>query len=333
MKHEIAEPNSFQRQRMSSDYRPLILTNSMDGTADVLSRIFSEAGRPFFRWNVDLWKDYEIEFDGSDFRIADPTGREISTAGTQTTLIWRKPFIELMDFGDATLGSPDQGHAQSQIRHCLLALVANMRDKKLLKLVEPYADRRLPKLFQVREARSFFAVPRSYFSIQNAPTSLGEEVVSKPLGEMAIDKDRIIYTSRVEVSNLLRPYPWYLQEALIGGRDLTCVHMLGHNYFYESGFARGTDAIDWRVEINGPSQSTWHPVSHPKLDAWKGSVNRLMNHFKLHFGRLDFILKDDTLLFLECNPNGQFGWLDDPSGLTLHHQFVESASDPRSIVV
>jgi hypothetical protein len=38
-----------------------------------------------------------------------------------------------------------------------------------------------------------------------------------------------------------------------------------------------------------------------------------MSETQLRFGRLDFLLKDDEMLFLELNPNGQFAWLD-PEG-------------------
>jgi D-alanine-D-alanine ligase-like ATP-grasp enzyme len=35
-----------------------------------------------------------------------------------------------------------------------------------------------------------------------------------------------------------------------------------------------------------------------------------MKRCALRFGRLDFVLEDDTLYFLEVNPNGQWAWLD-----------------------
>jgi len=52
----------------------------------------------------------------------------------------------------------------------------------------------------------------------------------------------------------------------------------------------------------------------------------------LHYGRLDFILHDDILYFLECNSNGQFGWLDDKNTMALHREFLAAACDPRTTV-
>ena len=41
----------------------LILTNSFDGTADIVSKILTQKEIKFLRWNIDLWNDYEIIFD------------------------------------------------------------------------------------------------------------------------------------------------------------------------------------------------------------------------------------------------------------------------------
>ena len=48
----------------------LILTNSFDGTADIISQILTKKKIKFLRWNIDLWDDYEIIFNESDFIIA-----------------------------------------------------------------------------------------------------------------------------------------------------------------------------------------------------------------------------------------------------------------------
>ena len=49
-----------------------------------------------------------------------------------------------------------------------------------------------------------------------------------------------------------------------------------------------------------------------------------MREFGLNYGRLDFIEENDIFYFLECNANGQFGWLDDKKTLYLHKKFVEA---------
>jgi hypothetical protein len=318
--------------QVAAKYRPLILTNSIDGTADVFSKIMLEKGESFFRWNIDLWDDYEIEFNGNEFNLTEPTGRRISTSDANSILIWRKPLIELMSFEKSNLAESDKEQARSQMRHCMLALVAVMRASKRLRLVEPHADRRLPKLFQLKEARDFFRVPSTSFSVLGSSVDMAEEVVSKSLGDLAVGQDGIFYTTRVRIDELFRPYPWFLQEALLGGQDITCVHIFGENYFYECDFHRDNSSIDWRVEINSDSQSAWRRMEHKKIREWKDAVNGYMRRVGLYYGRLDFILKDGVLIFLECNSNGQFGWLDDSNNYQLHRAFLAAANNPASAV-
>jgi D-alanine-D-alanine ligase-like ATP-grasp enzyme len=95
---------------------------------------------------------------------------------------------------------------------------------------------------------------------------------------------------------------------------------------------RNEAAIDWRVEINTANQSIWRRLRHARMTEWESAVNRYMNGVGLHYGRLDFILRDDELFFLECNSNGQFGWLDDMESLALHREFLAAALDSASVV-
>jgi hypothetical protein len=52
----------------------------------------------------------------------------------------------------------------------------------------------------------------------------------------------------------------------------------------------------------------------------------------LRYGRLDFLSSQDELTFLEVNPNGQFGWLDEPDSWPLHRAVLDAALDSSSAV-
>ncbi len=48
------------------------------------------------------------------------------------------------------------------------------------------------------------------------------------------------------------------------------------------------------------------------------TITSYLAHFGLFFGAFDFALGvDGTPWFLECNPNGQWAWLEDPTGLPM----------------
>ena len=74
----------------------LILTNSFDGTSNIIQEILKKKDIKFLRWNVDLWDKYEIYFDQDHFSITDPVNNSISSKN-DLKILWRKPFIDLMN--------------------------------------------------------------------------------------------------------------------------------------------------------------------------------------------------------------------------------------------
>jgi len=310
----------------------LILTNSADGTCDVLAGLFKSRNLSFFRWNIDLWQHYEISFSERSITIADPTGRVVDISNPELFLLWRKPFAEQMSFDGQPFGVDDQSMARAQIVKWMQSVVATMLFENRVRLVEPYADQRLPKLFQLQHAVDFFAVPKSLFSINKNPDSFGPSMVTKPLGNPSVGEKSIFYTRLVDGRDLLRPYPWFVQEALVGGSDITCVYINGNCYFYECDYKRGEESIDWRVEINTQHQSKWRLIDASRCDEWADSVRGYMLRMGLHYGRLDFIFHGERLFFLECNSNGQFGWLDSADEMKLHNEFVDAVINPDTTI-
>lgn len=71
--------------------------------------------------------------------------------------------------------------------------------------------------------------------------------------------------------------------------------------------------VDWRAEYRNLRYET---VACP--DDLRGALLRFVAHFSLNFGAFDFALTaDDTPWFLECNPNGQWAWLEAAAGLPI----------------
>lgn len=309
-----------------------ILSSSTDATSDVLVELARECGQDIIRWNVDLWRHYDLSFDGHKFLVSDPVGRTADLAACETILLWRKPFLDQMGFEGLDLRADDESQARSQVREWLHAIVSLAGSEGRLRLVDPHGDRRVPKLFQLQVAHSFFSVPRSHFGISGTQSGLGPNTITKPLGDPSVSDGQIFFTQRVDAMDLFRPFPWFVQDALIGGRDVTCVYILGNCHFYVCEFARNEDAVDWRVEINTQQQSRWQPLQHAHLTRWAEATDGFMRRINLRYGRLDFILQDDDLVFLECNSNGQFGWLDDTKSLSLHREFFSAALRARSAV-
>lgn len=71
--------------------------------------------------------------------------------------------------------------------------------------------------------------------------------------------------------------------------------------------------VDWRSVYQSLA---YEPVTCP--DGIRGALVRFLAGFGLAFGAFDFaVTADDAWWFLECNPNGQWAWLEDAAGLPI----------------
>ncbi|MGW6603466.1 ATP-grasp ribosomal peptide maturase [Streptomyces sp. NPDC055036] len=71
--------------------------------------------------------------------------------------------------------------------------------------------------------------------------------------------------------------------------------------------------VDWRAEYQNLNYA---PITCPDDVRW--ALLRFLADFGLSFGAFDFALtRDDAWWFLECNPNGQWAWLEDAAGLPI----------------
>ncbi|MER8060527.1 MULTISPECIES: ATP-grasp ribosomal peptide maturase [unclassified Streptomyces] len=77
--------------------------------------------------------------------------------------------------------------------------------------------------------------------------------------------------------------------------------------------------VDWRAEYQN---LTYEPVACP--DGMRGALVRFLAAFGLNFGAFDFaVTADGGWWFLECNPNGQWAWLEDAAGLPITHAIAD----------
>ncbi|MFP8963309.1 ATP-grasp ribosomal peptide maturase [Streptomyces nanhaiensis] len=77
--------------------------------------------------------------------------------------------------------------------------------------------------------------------------------------------------------------------------------------------------VDWKAEYRN---LTYEPVACP--EDMCGALVRFLADFGLNFGAFDFaVTADGAWWFLECNPNGQWAWLEDVAGLPITHAIAD----------
>jgi hypothetical protein len=200
----------------------------------------------------------------------------------------------------------------------------------LLRLIEPAAPRRVGRLAQMRVAREFFAVP-DWSVGWGVRWPAGRRMVKRFTTEaLGPERDRYIYVQSVEAERLSPDWPWLTQEVASGVRDATALYVHGRCFGFEMEAMRAElEVEDWRTRV-GAHADAWRGWDLPA--GFAEHIGSYMERLGLRFGRLDFLNGEGEPSFLEVNPNGQFGWLDDPRGWPLHRAVLEAALDPSSSI-
>lgn len=304
----------------------LLLSNSLDGSADILVELCAMRGVPVFRFNIDLWVRYRFAWTADGFVFHDPIGRSLASADV-TAVLWRRP--SLRDTPEWEGGSPeDRAATEAELQTIVRELADWARARGLLRLIEPSGPRRVGRLAQMRIARDLFTVPdwAVGWGVRWPPgRRMVKRLTTEPVGE---GRDRWVFVQSVDSERLAPGWPWLLQEIAPGDRDTTVLFVRGRCFGFEMERTRADLGVeDWRIR-NGAHDDRWRPWSLPEgLDA---AIDAYMERLGLKFGRLDFIVGAAGAVFLEVNANGQFGWLDDPDGWPLHRAVLEAVLDPGS---
>jgi hypothetical protein len=276
----------------------LIVTSSYDATVDFLLP-FLPADR-VFRFNTDLFQQYQLFFDASGFILTDPTGRSARSPQIYKAY-WRWPDWPIAK-GD------EQRYLQAEARYIFQEMTNLLWSEGKFVLVEPGAPRRAGKLLQLMRAAEFLNVPpfqaglNSHFRAQD-----GLQEVVKSLAKN-LPADKFIFSTPVDPTRLAPNHAWFMQRYVQAVFDVTVV-VVRHRLF---AFKLARDfletSIDWR-EVDDGKEDAWTPLALAENTCT--AILRYMRAMRLDFGRLDFLM-DATgqLHFCEVNPNPQYAWLD-----------------------
>lgn len=302
----------------------LLLTMTGCCTSDALAQICEQRNIPLFRFNLDRYNEYQFLWTLQGFEIIDPTGRSISSSQITAAACYKAllPYGEKMPFSYLVDGEDEW--VKSCLNYITNSLANWLKNRKLLRLWD-CTEIKYFKVKQMELAQKYFAVPE--FMIHWGFHLTGKEVVAKTLTQRFFTDQKFAYVTKVDRNTLDPVYPWFTQDIAPGSRDATVVYINGHVHCYQFATERG-ELTDWRV-TQGSDRNQWIPWNAGK--EFEEKVDAYMKELGLKFGRLDFIIGGAEVQFLEVNPCGQFGWLDDRK-LTLHNEVVDAILDPESTV-
>ena len=301
----------------------LILTTSYCFSANAVVEIFKRLSLPTFRLDVDRYWEYKFLFSDNQFEIVNTQGDILHSHEINYVVIY-KARLPIDEEFPPDLNITDVKWVRSTLNYVVSSLARWAIQKSFLKLWTPY-EIIYPKTFQMDIAKKYFNVPA--YKIHWGFFMEPRDVIVKPLIGRPLENKGSFYAKVLNANLLSSDYPWFTQEIASGNRDATVLYINGRVHCYQ--FATKREGLtDWRT-TQGTDANRW--------EQWKAGgefedrVRAYMREMGLKFGRLDFIIGGKKPQFLEVNPCGQFGWLDDKQQ-TLHQEVVEAILDPSSVI-
>ena len=302
----------------------LIVTSKLSPSSDAIMHTAATRSESMFRFNLDMFDSYRFEWRNDCFEIADPTGRTCRSTDLKGMSFYHARMAVDQPLDNPAPFAGETKWVISWLNHVHDALVDYALDHHLLRVWTPFALLKTKPL-QMKIAKQYFAVPD--FRIHWGKNLPPHRVISKQLTQRTFSDGAVPFAQKVDISTLDPQWPWFTQEIADGDRDATVLYINGKIHSYQFATVRG-ELTDWRV-TQGTERNKWIPWE-PGPD-FECKVADYMREMGLKYGRLDFIIGGKTPQFLEVNPCGQFGWLDDDSH-TLHHEVVDAILDPSSTV-
>jgi ATP-grasp ribosomal peptide maturase len=309
-----------------------VVTEVDDVTADMVISELNGRGVPVVRFDPSGIGDgltLSARFGGGS-RVTGPTGptgplrtpsRGVALEEVRC-LYWRRPTWPRFEH----LADPDARFAAAHVRHGLGgALFALPHHRHVNHPLSVHAAEHKPLQLAVAE-RVGLTVPPTLVS--NDPAAVRAfiaehgQVVHKSLRWTPYRRDDgtglTTWTSPVtadEVDESVTVVPHLFQARVDKVADLRVV-VVGSQVFtvrIDSGL------LDWRTDY---SALTYTPVSLP-ADVERALLAHL-RHFGLVSGSFDLcVTRDGGLRWLELNPNGQWGWIEEETGLPIAAAFAD----------
>ena len=241
-----------------------------------------------------------------------------------TAAAWfRKPTLMYYEMDDPSVGYG----LRQEARNIQSSIWSAVPEDKWLNSPERIT-RVESKLAQLATASSFgFNIPKTVVSndwevVQN---SFGnQDVVAKmPVGVLQDRSNalRIMYAkvlSEEDVESLSSttfPYPAIFQEYVAKSREWR-VTVVGDKVFDASVHTSEEAKDDWRAHTEDASAVSFH--NEEMSQDIKDRCVEFLGHLGLKFGAFDFIEDyDGKITYLEVNPNGQFGWIEEQLGMPI----------------
>jgi hypothetical protein len=159
-------------------------------------------------------------------------------------------------------------------------------------------------------AKQFFRIPTTNAVFNHALENIPDAVI-KSLASEPFANSKVLYTTRVHLSQLkTNGNPWRAQAFIDSKSDVT-TFIVGNEFFTFERQRKAGVTVDWRKEqLEDLQNKAWSLVE--LAQSTDRSIKAFAQSIDVSWGRIDFVKDhEDELWLLEYNANGQFGFLDE----------------------
>ncbi|MFC6933876.1 ATP-grasp ribosomal peptide maturase [Actinomadura yumaensis] len=303
----------------------LVVTQPEDVTADIVVAGLNRRGVPVVRFDPSEFPHslaFSATFDGDGLRGSLTTATHHVDLSAVRSLYYRRP----RGFTFPGLDGQESRFATLQARFGLGGVLASLPGCLYVNHPHAMADAEFKPAQLAVAAGLGFVVPKTLvtnepdrarmFAAEHGP------IIYKPLRACPYRRDgraQTVWVAEVDPAELDEsiattahlfqtrvPAVGHLRVTAVGDR-VFCVRI-------DSG-----DLLDWRYD--------YEVLTYTATDTPPGLADLIaayLRRFDLVFGCFDFALRPDgTAVFLECNPNGQWAWLEDETHLPMTAALVD----------
>lgn len=313
----------------------LILTNSRDGlNTDAVITKLEARDNTVIRMDIDkvTHGDHQlsIEYSGQEPRITLVTPSHSYDLTRDVESVWlRRPY----EYDFAVSSAAERKVAEEEMRDILDGMWAMLASKKWVSDPNALRTARLKPYQLMLAKRHGLVVPKSLitndpdearFFTQQGPT------IFKPMagyyfdyGEYATSAFATLLTeNHVANLDLVARQPVLLQRYVVKHHELR-VTFANDEFFtakiqtpdYES-------VVDWRTPENAEEVEYAQAVLPAVTE---GKLRSLLRALKLQYAAIDLAVDTEgTHFFLEVNPNGQWMWIEEETGLAISAAIAKS---------
>ena len=305
----------------------LVITNRKDITSDFLINELTKRGVPFRRLNTEQIADYKTVIDPlfNRFEINGPSG--FTNFDDVSAAYFRRPGLpELNHFG-----RDYRDYRLAEWNAFLRSLYSTLGDRWFSHPIDIVTAEDKPRQLKIA-VQIGFNVPASIITndiseVQKAFSKY--KLVAKPLNRAILEVDgteHVVFTSEMESLTeadrlSISTTPVIFQRFVDKVLDVR-VTVVGKRVFPVAIHSQTTKEtrIDWR---RGANPNLRHEVIGISEEIQEKCI-RIVEAQNLRFGAIDLVRdQNGEFWFLECNPNGQWAWIENRTGLPIAAAIVD----------